>query len=101
MVNKRFSVKPRKVYRDLIKKIEVTRPPDKDKLKEILWPLFEKLCIKAAFLQGNKVDRDIFVIPPKDIREDSIIWKLNKVAYRLSEGFDKQILVSVYRNRSR
>ena len=64
------------------------------------WDL-QTIDIKAAFLQGNKVDRDIFVIPPKDIREDSIIWKLNKVAYRLSEGFDKQILVSVYRNRSR
>ena len=49
------------------------------------WKL-ETIDIKAAFLQGKELDRDIFVTPPKDIREEGIIWKLNKVVYGLEDA---------------
>ena len=49
------------------------------------WKL-ETIDIKAAFLQGKDVERDIYVIPPKDFKEEGVIWKLNKVAYGLEDA---------------
>ena len=49
------------------------------------WDL-QTIDIKAAFLQGNNVDRDIFVTPPKEMKEEGVIWKLNKVAYGLNDA---------------
>ena len=49
------------------------------------WDL-ETIDIKAAFLQGKGVDRDIYVVPPKEIKEEGVIWKLNKVAYGLGDA---------------
>ena len=41
--------------------------------------------IKAAFLQGNKIERDIFVKPPKEFYSGSI-WKLKKNVYGLNDA---------------
>ena len=46
----------------------------------------ETIDIKAAFLQGKQIEREIFVMPPKEIKEDGIIWKLNKTAYGLEDA---------------
>ena len=46
----------------------------------------ETIDIKAAFLQGKDLDRDVFVLPPKEVREDGVIWKLNKAAYGLGDA---------------
>ena len=46
----------------------------------------ESIDIKAAFLQGNKIDRDIFIKPPIEVKEDGIIWKLDKAAYGLGDA---------------
>lgn len=46
----------------------------------------ETIDIKAAFLQGRKIDRDIHVIPPEEAKEDGMIWKLNKAAYGLTDA---------------
>ena len=46
----------------------------------------ETIDIKAAFLQGSRVERDIYVTPPKEMKEEGIIWKLNKVAYGLNDA---------------
>ena len=46
--------------------------------------------IKAAFLQGAKLDRDVFVRPPKERRVPGTVWKMIKRAYGLvdaSRGF--------------
>lgn len=43
--------------------------------------------IKAAFLQGKNIDRDIFVQPPKESGLDnSVVWKLNKCVYGLVDA---------------
>ena len=44
------------------------------------------LDVKAAFLQGNKIERDLFVMPPKEYRKTDTIWKLNKVVYGLNDA---------------
>ena len=46
----------------------------------------ETIDIKAAFLQGKELEREVFVLPPKDVREDGVIWKLNKAAYGLDDA---------------
>ena len=46
--------------------------------------------IKAAFLQGANLDRDVFVRPPKERRVDGVVWKMIKRAYGFvdaSRGF--------------
>ena len=45
--------------------------------------------IKGAYLQSNKLDRDIFIRPPPDIRKaegEDIVWKLNKPMYGLDDS---------------
>ena len=45
--------------------------------------------IKGAYLQSNKLDRDIFVKPPPDVQktlEDGTVWKLNKPMYGLDDS---------------
>ena len=46
--------------------------------------------VKAAFLQGSDLDRDVFVRPPIEARRPGIIWKMIKRAYGFvdaSRGF--------------
>ena len=37
-----------------------------------------KIYIRAACLQANKLDRDVFLKPPKGIKKEKNIWKLKK-----------------------
>ena len=41
--------------------------------------------IKCAFLQGNEIERDIYVRPPKEF-DDGYLWKLNKNVYGLNDA---------------
>ena len=34
--------------------------------------------IRAAFLQSRTLDRDVFMLPPPDIRKQGVIWRLMK-----------------------
>ena len=34
--------------------------------------------IRAAFLQARELDRDVYLLPPKDIRKEGYIWRLKK-----------------------
>ena len=46
--------------------------------------------IKAAFLQGTDLDREVFVRPPLERRREGFIWKMIKRAYGFvdaSRGF--------------
>ena len=45
--------------------------------------------IKAAFLQAKKLDREVFVRPPDDIRKEGKIWKLLKPLYGLDDASRK------------
>ena len=43
------------------------------------------LDIKAAFLQGSHIEREVFIIPPKEA-DSNKIWKLNKTVYGLADA---------------
>merc|ERR1712236_76105 len=45
--------------------------------------------IRAAFLQAKKLDREVFVRPPDDIKKEGIIWKLLKPLYGLDDASRK------------
>ena len=44
--------------------------------------ILKSLGIKAAFLQGKKIDRTLYVRPPKEANTNKI-WKLRKCVYGL------------------
>ena len=44
------------------------------------------LDIKAAFLQGKEIERELCLQPPKEFREKGVIWKLKKVVYGLCDA---------------
>ena len=48
--------------------------------------------IRAAFLQGNLLDRDIFMKPLSDQRVDGYLWKLKKPLYGLDDASRKFLL---------
>ena len=48
-----------------------------------------KICsldVKAAFLQGKSIEREVYIMPPKEFRKSSVLWKLKKVAYGLTDA---------------
>ena len=45
----------------------------------------KSMDIKRAFLQGNTLDREIFIKPPKEANT-SKLWRLNKCVYGLNEA---------------
>ena len=42
--------------------------------------------IKSAFLQGEKMQREFFVRPPKEAKADGILWRLVQGAYGILDG---------------
>ena len=46
----------------------------------------ESLDITSAFLQSDKMDRDVYIKPPADFRKRGLIWKLIKPLYGLGES---------------
>ena len=74
--------------------IEVESPTVfKNTLKVVLaiaanqqWQL-TTIDIKAAFLQGNKIERNVYVIPPKEAHvEKGYLWRLRKTVYGLNDA---------------
>merc|ERR1712240_334069 len=45
--------------------------------------------IRAAFLRAKKLDREVFVRPPDDIKKEGKIWKLLKPFYGLDDASRK------------
>ena len=41
------------------------------------WRL-ENLDVTSAFLQGTDLEREIYVLPPKEIKQEGQLWKLKK-----------------------
>ena len=44
------------------------------------------LDVTTAFLQGNPLDRDIYIEPPPEKADSSIVWKLKKACYGLYDA---------------
>ena len=49
------------------------------------WKL-QSIDIKSAYLQADKLDRDVFVRPPKELKRPGLIWALDKPAYGLIDS---------------
>ena len=42
--------------------------------------------VKAVFLQGKPLDRDVFIKPTKDEAKTANLWKLKKCVYGLNKA---------------
>jgi len=42
--------------------------------------------VSAAFLQGRKIDRTVYVEPPKEFKKPGMVWRLRKGLYGLREA---------------
>ena len=42
--------------------------------------------IRAAFLQAKDLEREIFLLPPKDVKKEGLIWKLKNPLYGLNDA---------------
>ena len=42
--------------------------------------------VTSAFLQGEKLDRELFVVPPEEANADGCLWKMNVAAYGLYDA---------------
>ena len=49
------------------------------------WEL-QSLDITAAFLQGNAMERDVFVRPPSGFEQSGMLWKLRRCLYGLKDA---------------
>ena len=45
--------------------------------------------IKAAFLQANELERDVYIEPPSDVKKEGVLWKLVKPLYGLKDASRK------------
>lgn len=46
----------------------------------------QAIDIKSAFLQGDKLDRKVFVKPPKEANMTNKLWRLKKCLYGLKDA---------------
>ena len=44
------------------------------------------LDVKAAFLQGKEIERNLYLQPPPEFRKKGFVWKLKKVVYGLCDA---------------
>ena len=49
------------------------------------WNL-ESIDVTSAFLQGDDLDREIFVKPPKEAKDEGFLWRMKKAAYGLYDA---------------
>ena len=49
------------------------------------WPL-EVADVKSAFLQGDQLDRELYMEPSSEEKKPNVIWRLNKAVYGLNDA---------------
>ena len=54
--------------------------------------IIKAVDVSSAFLQGNKLDREVFVRPPVEAQENGKLWKLIKCLYGLRDASRKWYL---------
>lgn len=50
--------------------------------------------VKSAFLQGNHLDRVVYIRPPKEAKVEGVVWRLKRCLYGLSDA-SRQFYLSV------
>ena len=48
--------------------------------------IIETIDIKAPFLQSRTINRNVYILPPPEARQDGILWKLKKTVYGLDDA---------------
>ena len=48
--------------------------------------VIHSLDVKAAFLQGREIERDVYIKTPKEANSNKPIWRLRKVVYGLCDA---------------
>ena len=78
---------------DCLEEIQKNSPTcDKQSLRLILSIIAQKkwkinsIDIKTAFLQGERIQREVFLKPPKEANAPGKLWKLNKCVYGLADA---------------
>ena len=46
----------------------------------------KSLDVTSAFLQGQPLEREVFVSPPAEARKEGVVWKLKKTCYGLYDA---------------
>ena len=46
----------------------------------------ETIDIRAAFLQSQRIEREVYVTPPKEVQLEGKIWRLRKPVYGLIDA---------------
>ena len=46
----------------------------------------QSLDISSAFLQGNPIQRDVYIMPPEEVRTEGVLWKLKRCIYGLNDA---------------
>ena len=49
------------------------------------WTL-KSIDVTSAFLQAKEIDRDVYILPPKEVRKPGLVWKLRKSLYGLGDA---------------
>ena len=96
LVNEVMTTKARLVARGFQENVDDLRTDSPTCMRESLrlllaissskeWSI-NSIDIKVAFLQGKKIDRTIFLKPPKEAKSVGKLWKLKKAVYGLSDA---------------
>ena len=48
--------------------------------------MIQSLDITSAFLQGNSIERNVYLKPPPEASSEGIIWKLKRSIYGLNDA---------------
>ena len=88
-------VKARLVARGFEEKVEArTDSPTCSRISlRLCWSMaatfrweIRSLDVTSAVLQGNTIERDVFLEPPPEIKEEGVIWKLKRCIYGLADA---------------
>ena len=96
LIDGKMSTKARLVARGFEEDTSVLRTDSPTCMKDSLRLLFalsvsknwslNSIDIKAAFLQGNPIERKLYLRPPKEANQPDKLWLLRKVVYGLSDA---------------
>ena len=46
----------------------------------------ESIDVTSAFLQGKELERELYVVPPKEANLPGMLWRMKKAAYGLNDA---------------
>ena len=56
--------------------------------------IIETIDMKAAFLQSRTINRNVYILPPPEARQDGMLWKSKKTVYGLDDASHEWYFIS-------